>query len=83
MDEPRKRNPRWLLGVLVVVIAAGTFWAATALAGGGSAGNSKAPAAKPTAKAPPAAQYQGKARSHSGRDCPKENGRSNQSSLDV
>jgi hypothetical protein len=80
MDEPRKRNVRWLLGVLVVAIAAGTIWAATALAGGGT---STPPAAKPTAKAPPAAKAQGKARPHSGRDCPNKAGDSSQSSLDV
>jgi hypothetical protein len=81
MDEPRKRNPRWLLGVLAIAIAAGTFWAATALAGGGSAGNSVPPSAKPTAKAPPAAKAQGKARSHDGRNCPSKNRAP--SSLDV
>jgi hypothetical protein len=81
MDEPRKRNPRWLLGVLVVAIAVGSIWAATALAGGGSAGNSTPPAAKPTAKAPPAAKAQGKARSHDGRLCPNKDRAP--SSLDV
>jgi hypothetical protein len=81
MDEPRKRNPRWLLGILVVVIAAGSIWAATALAGGGSAGNGTPPAAKPTAKAPPAAKAQGKARAHDGRNCPSKNRAP--SSLDV
>jgi hypothetical protein len=81
MDEPRKRNPRWLLGVLVVAIAVGSIWAATALAGGGSAGNSTPPAAKPTANAPPAAKAQGKARSHDGRVCPNKDRAP--SSLDV
>ena len=79
MDEPRKRNLRWLLGVLVVVIAAGTLWAATALAGGGSGNN--APAAKPATKATPAAKAQARAKSHDGRNCPNRDGAS--SSLDV
>jgi len=78
MDEPRKRQFRWLLGVLVVAIAAGTIWAATALAGGGT---SKPPAAKPTGKATPAAKAQAKAKARAGHDCPNRDGAS--SSLDV
>jgi hypothetical protein len=82
MDEPRKRNLRWLLGVLVVAIAAGTIWAATALAGGSSADN--APAAKPTGKATPAAKAQAKAKANAraGHDCPNRD-RGISSSLDV
>jgi hypothetical protein len=79
MDEPRKRKARWLLGVLVVAIAAGTIWAATALAGGGS--SSTPPAAKPTGKATPAAKAQARAKAHAGRDCPNKDRAS--SSLDV
>ena len=77
MDEPRKRNPRWPLGVLVVAIAAATVWAATALAGGGAS----APPAKPSGKATPGAKAPAKAKAHAGRDCPFEDGAS--SSLDV
>lgn len=77
MDEPRKRNLRWLLGILAVVLAAGTFLAASALAGGG---DSKSPVAPSKAKVTPAAKAKAKARSHSGRNCPKD---SLSSSLDV
>ena len=78
MDEPRKRDLRWLLGVLAVAVAAGTFWAATALAGGG---DSTPPAAPSTAKATPAAKAPAKAKAHSGRgNCPKDRATS---SLDV
>jgi hypothetical protein len=80
MDEPRKPSFRWLLGLLVVVAAAGALWAATALAGGGT-GAGKAPAAEPAGKAAPAAKA-GKARSHDGRDCPGRDG-ATPSSLDV
>jgi hypothetical protein len=70
MDEPRKRNLRWLLGILAVALAAGTFLAASALAGGG---NSRPPAAPSKAKVAPAAKAPAKkARSHSGHNCPRE-----------
>jgi hypothetical protein len=70
MDEPRKRNLRWLLGILAVALAAGTFLAASALAGGG---NSTPPAAPSKAKVTPAAKAPAKkARSHSGHNCPRE-----------
>jgi len=77
MDEPRKRNLRWLLGLVAVALAAGTFLAASALAGGGS---STPPAAPSKAKAPPAAKAPAKAKLHSGRNCPRD---SVPSSLDV
>jgi hypothetical protein len=81
MDEPRKRNARWLLGVLVVAIAAGTIWAATALAGG-SAGNSSPPAGKPAGKATPAAKARAdRAKARAGHDCPNRDRAT--SSLDV
>ena len=67
MDEPRKRKPRWLLGVLMVAIAAGTIWVATALAGGGA---SAPPAGKPSGKGTPAAKVPAKAKTDAGRDCP-------------
>ena len=71
MDEPRKRNLRWLLGILAVALAAGTFLAASALAGGG---NSTPPAAPSKAKVTPAVKAPAKkARSHSGHNCPREN----------
>ena len=74
MDEPRKRNVRWLLGVLVVAIAAGTIWAATALAGG-SGGTSTPPAAKPVGKATPAAKAQtNRAKARGGHECPNRDG---------
>jgi hypothetical protein len=69
MDEPRKRNLRWLLGILAVALAAGTFLAASALAGGGY---SKPPAAPSKAKSTPAAKAPAKAKFHSGRNCPKD-----------
>ena len=78
MDEPRKRNVRWLLGVLVVVIAAGTIWAATARAGGGA---STPPAAKPSGKATPAANAKATGKAHDGRNCPNRDRAP--SSLDV
>jgi hypothetical protein len=69
MDEPRKRNLRWLLGMIAVAVVAGTFLAASALAGGG---NSTPPAAPSKAKVTPAAKAPGKAKFHSGRNCPKD-----------
>jgi hypothetical protein len=80
MDEPRKRNLRWLLGIVAVALAAGTFVAASALAGGGNSTPPAAPAKK--AKITPAAKAKAKAKArvHSGRNCPKD-GLS--SSLDV
>jgi hypothetical protein len=78
MDEPRKRNLRWLLGLLAVALAAGTFLAASALAGGGS---DKSPAAPTKAKVTPAAKAKAKAKFHSGRNCPKDD--VGLSSLDV
>ena len=79
MDEPRKRNLRWLLVIVAVVLAAGTFLAASALAGGG---DTKSPAAPSKAKVTPAAKAPAKkARTHSGHNCPREDSLS--SSLDV
>jgi hypothetical protein len=78
MDEPRKRNLRWLLGIVAVALAAGTFLAASALAGGG---NSTPPAAPSKAKSTPAAKAPAKAKSHSGRNCPRDD--VGLSSLDV
>ena len=71
MDEPRKRNLRWLLGIVAVVVDAGTFLAASALAGGGS---STPPAAPAKAKSSPAAKtpLKAKAKAHSGRNCPRD-----------
>jgi hypothetical protein len=77
MDEPRKRNLRWLLGILAVVVVAGTFLVTSALAGGG---DRTPPAAPAKAKNTPAAKAPAKAKSKSGRDCPRE---SVPSSLDV
>ena len=79
MDEPRKRNLRWLLGLLAVVVAAGTFLAASALAGGG---NSTPPAAPAKAKSTPAAKTPMRAKArHSGHNCPRDD--AGLSSLDV
>ena len=80
MDEPRKRNLRWLLGLVAVALAAATFLAASALAGGG---NSTPPAAPSKAKVTPAAKTpaKAKARVHSGRNCPRDD--AGLSSLDV
>ena len=79
MDEPRKRNLRWLLGIVAILVVAGTVLAASALAGGG---NSKpAPAAPTKAKITPAAKTPMKAKLHSGRNCPRDD--AGLSSLDV
>jgi hypothetical protein len=80
MDEPRKRNLRWLLGIVAVALAAGTFLAASALAGGG---NSTPPAAPTKAKSGPAAKvpHKAKVKLHSGRNCPRDDAAL--SSLDV
>jgi hypothetical protein len=77
MDEPRKRNLRWLLGILAVAVATGTFLVASALAGGG---DRTPPAAPSKAKVTPAAKAPAKAKSHSGRNCPRDTA---PSSLDV
>jgi hypothetical protein len=69
MDEPRKRNLRWLLGILAVAVAAGTLLVASALAGGG---NSTPPAAPSKAKVTPAAKAPAKAKRHSGHNCPRD-----------
>ena len=80
MDEPRKRNLRWLLGIVAVAVVAGVFLVTSALAGGGS--SSKPPAAPVKAKVtPPAAKAPAKAKRHSGHNCPRDAGLS--SSLDV
>ena len=79
MDEPRKRNLRWLLGIFAVAFAAGTLGVASALAGGGDL----SPAAPSKAKVNPAAKAPAKAkRLHSGHNCPR-NDASLSSSLDV
>jgi hypothetical protein len=78
MDEPRKRNLRWLLGILAVAVVAGIFLVTSALAGGG---DTKSPAAPSKAKVTPAAKAPAKAKSHSGRNCPKDD--VGLSSLDV
>ena len=81
MDEPRKRNLRWLLGIVAVLVVAGAFLAASALAGGG--GDSTPPAAPSKAKVTPAAKAPAKkARVHSGHNCPRDDA-SLSSSLDV
>jgi hypothetical protein len=80
MDEPRKRNLRWLLGIVAVALAAGTFLAASALAGGGNSTPPAAPAKK--AKIAPGAKAKAKARAHSGRNCPRDDAAIS-SSLDV
>jgi nitrous oxide reductase len=77
MDEPRKRNLRWLLGLVALALAAGALLAASALAGGG---NSTPPAAPSKAKVTPAKKAPAKVRSHSGHQCPRD---SASSSLDV
>jgi hypothetical protein len=78
MDEPRKRNLRWLLGIVAVAFAAGTLGVASAIAGGGNL----SPAAPSKAKSSPAAKAPAKAKTrvHSGHNCPRD-GLS--SSLDV
>jgi hypothetical protein len=70
MDEPRKRNLRWLLGILAVAFAAGTLGVTSAIAGGGDV----TPAAPTKAKSTPAAKAPGKAKAkfHSGRNCPRD-----------
>jgi hypothetical protein len=78
MDEPRKRNLRWLLGLLAVAVAAGTLGVASAIAGGGDV---TPPAAPSKAKSTPAAKAPAKAKSHSGRNCPRDD--VGLSSLDV
>jgi hypothetical protein len=77
MDEPRKRNLRWLLGILAAAVAAGTLGVASAIAQGGDL---TPPAAPSKAKAGPAAKTPLKAKLHSGRNCPRD---SVPSSLDV
>jgi hypothetical protein len=80
MDEPRKRNLRWLLGIVAVLVVAGTFLAASALAGGG---DSTPPAAPAKAKSTPAAKAPAKAKArHSGHNCPRDDATLS-SSLDV
>jgi hypothetical protein len=69
MDEPRKRNLRWLLGTLAVAFVAGTLGVTSAIAGGGDL---TPPAAPSKAKITPAAKAPAKAKSHSGRNCPKD-----------
>jgi hypothetical protein len=64
MDEPRKRTLRYVLGVLAVVLAVGTIFAATALAGGG---NASSPGTPTKAKATPTAKAPAQAKAHSGR----------------
>ena len=78
MDEPRKRNLRWLLGIVAVAFAAGTLGVASALAGGGDL----SPAAPTKAKIAPAAKAPAKAKRHSGHNCPR-NDAALSSSLDV
>jgi nitrous oxide reductase len=79
MDEPRKRNLRWLLGTIAVLVAAGTLGVASALAGGG---DFTSPAAPSKAKVTPAAKMPAKkAKLHSGRNCPRDD--VGLSSLDV
>jgi hypothetical protein len=78
MDEPRKRNLRWLLGIVAILVVAGTVLAASALAGGGK---SSPPAAPTKAKSTPAAKTPMKAKLHSGRNCPRDDAAL--SSLDV
>ena len=79
MDEPRKRNVRWLLGILAVAFAAGTLGVTSAIAGSGDV---TPPAAPSKAKSTPAAKAPAKmkAKLHSGANCPRD-GLS--SSLDV
>jgi nitrous oxide reductase len=67
MDEPRKRNLRWLLGLLAAAVAAATLGVASAIAGSGDV---TSPAAPSKAKSTPAAKA--KARLHSGRNCPRD-----------
>ena len=80
MDEPRKRNLRWLLGIFAIALVAGTLGVASALAGGG---NLTPPAAPAKAKVTPAAKAKAKAKArfHSGHNCPREDAAL--SSLDV
>jgi hypothetical protein len=79
MDEPRKRNLRWLLGILAVALAAGSLGVASAVAGGGDL---TPPAAPSKAKLTPAAETPAKkAKLHSGRNCPRDD--VGLSSLDV
>ncbi|MDQ3823247.1 MAG: hypothetical protein M3321_08410 [Actinomycetota bacterium] len=70
MDEPRKRNLRWLLGIVAVLAAAGTLGVASAIAGGGD----MTPAAPSKAKSTPAAKtpLKAKTKAHSGRNCPRD-----------
>ena len=78
MDEPRKRNLRWLLGLLAVAVAAGTLGVTSGLAGGG---NVTPPAAPAKAKVKPAAKAPAKAKFHRGHNCPRDD--AGLSSLDV
>jgi hypothetical protein len=78
MDEPRKRNLRWLLGILAVAFAAATLGVTSAIAGGG---DMTPPAAPSKAKVTPAAKAPAKVKSHSGRNCPRDD--AGLSSLDV
>ena len=70
MDEPRKRNLRWLLGILAVAVVAGTLGVASAIAGGGDVRPPAAPSK--ASKVTPAAKAPAKAKSHSGRNCPRD-----------
>ena len=78
MDEPRKRNLRWLLGTIAVLVAAGTLGVASAVAGGG---DFTPPAAPSKAKVKPAAKGPAKAKFHRGHNCPRDD--VGLSSLDV
>jgi len=79
MDEPRKRNLRWLLGILAVALTAGTLGVASAIAGGGDL---TPPAAPSKAKIAPATKAPAKAKRHSGHNCPRDDAGLS-SSLDV
>jgi hypothetical protein len=79
MDEPRKRNLRWLLGIVAAALAAGTLGVTSAIAGGGAL---TPPAAPSKAEITPAGKTPTKAKLHRGHNCPRDDATLS-SSLDV
>ena len=73
-DRRRRPGPRAVLGVVAVVLVAAVFWAATALAAGGSPSNEPA-----TSDTPAAANVQSESETPD-RDCPDTDRESESSS---
>ena len=74
MDETKRRlDLRAVLGVFVVVLAAGALWAASAFAGGGSPASERG-----SGDSPAAANVQ--SREAPDEDCPEHRGESEESS---